>query len=238
MTTENEQSLSELDQVDDLDVQDDLNTDDIEIVVDESDEPEVEETPDAEEAQAEPEEAAPEETASAEEEPDTELAAMPEKIKKRFAREKRLRDTIIQEREQIKSAAIQVAQFAQQREDEVVSLKKKNAALERQFIETLDYEAIVQAMRDDLVERFPLIAGVIDLESEPARKLIEALGGKVAGSVSKKTDYVVAGSEAGKSGYIGQECVLVLYRRSTLRNRTINRQVRSVGRIAVCDSEC
>lgn len=42
------------------------------------------------------------------------------------------------------------------------------------IIETLDYETIVQAMRDDLVARFPLIAGVIDLESEPARKLIEA----------------------------------------------------------------
>jgi phage-related baseplate assembly protein len=42
------------------------------------------------------------------------------------------------------------------------------------IIETLDYEAIVSEMRDDLVARFPLIAGVIDLESEPARKLIEA----------------------------------------------------------------
>ena len=42
------------------------------------------------------------------------------------------------------------------------------------IIETLDYEAIVEAMRDDLVARFPLIAGVIDLESEPARKLLEA----------------------------------------------------------------
>ena len=41
-------------------------------------------------------------------------------------------------------------------------------------IETLDYEAIVTEMRDDLVARFPAIAGVIDLESEPARKLIEA----------------------------------------------------------------
>jgi phage-related baseplate assembly protein len=42
------------------------------------------------------------------------------------------------------------------------------------LIETLDYEAIVKEMCDDLVARFPLIAGVIDLESEPARKLIEA----------------------------------------------------------------
>jgi phage-related baseplate assembly protein len=41
-------------------------------------------------------------------------------------------------------------------------------------IETLDYETIVRDMRDDLVTRFPDIAGVIDLESEPARKLIEA----------------------------------------------------------------
>ena len=40
-------------------------------------------------------------------------------------------------------------------------------------VETLDVEAIVTAMRDDLVARFPAIAGVIDLESEPARKLIE-----------------------------------------------------------------
>lgn len=41
-------------------------------------------------------------------------------------------------------------------------------------IETLDYETIVRDMRNDLVARFPDIAGVIDLESEPARKLIEA----------------------------------------------------------------
>lgn len=41
-------------------------------------------------------------------------------------------------------------------------------------IETLDYEAIVTEMRDELVARFPAIEGVIDLESEPARKLIEA----------------------------------------------------------------
>jgi DNA ligase (NAD+) len=35
------------------------------------------------------------------------------------------------------------------------------------------------------------------LSRDQARDLIEAAGGKVAGSVSKKTDYVIAGSEAG-----------------------------------------
>jgi DNA ligase (NAD+) len=32
---------------------------------------------------------------------------------------------------------------------------------------------------------------------DEAKKLIEDAGGKVAGSVSKKTDYIVAGEEAG-----------------------------------------
>lgn len=42
-----------------------------------------------------------------------------------------------------------------------------------EVIETVDYEAIVTLMRNDIVARLPAIAGVIDLESEPARKLIE-----------------------------------------------------------------
>lgn len=40
-------------------------------------------------------------------------------------------------------------------------------------VEALDYEAILKAQRDDLVERFPAVSGVIDLESEPLRKLLE-----------------------------------------------------------------
>jgi phage-related baseplate assembly protein len=57
-----------------------------------------------------------------------------------------------------------------------------------EIIETLDFEAIVTAMRDDLVARFPLIAGVIDLESEPARKLIEAFAYREMGLRARIND--------------------------------------------------
>lgn len=56
------------------------------------------------------------------------------------------------------------------------------------IIETLDYEAIVKEMRDDLVARFPLIVGVIDLESEPARKLIEAFAYREMGLRARIND--------------------------------------------------
>jgi len=44
---------------------------------------------------------------------------------------------------------------------------------------------------------FVLTGTLPTLAREDAKELIESLGGKVAGSVSKKTDYVVAGEEAG-----------------------------------------
>lgn len=56
------------------------------------------------------------------------------------------------------------------------------------IIETLDYEVIVKAIRDDVVARFPLIVGVIDLESEPARKLIEAFAYRELGLRARIND--------------------------------------------------
>ena len=44
---------------------------------------------------------------------------------------------------------------------------------------------------------FVLTGTLPNLTREQAKEMIESLGGKVAGSVSKKTDYVVAGTEAG-----------------------------------------
>jgi DNA ligase (NAD+) len=44
---------------------------------------------------------------------------------------------------------------------------------------------------------FVLTGTLANYTRDEAKKMIEDAGGKVAGSVSKKTDYVVAGADAG-----------------------------------------
>jgi DNA ligase (NAD+) len=52
---------------------------------------------------------------------------------------------------------------------------------------------------------FVLTGTLPSLTRDAAKELIEAQGGKVSGSVSKKTDFVVAGAEAGSKLEKAQE---------------------------------
>lgn len=57
---------------------------------------------------------------------------------------------------------------------------------------------------------FVLTGTLPNLPRDSAKELIEAAGGKVSGSVSKKTDYVVAGSDAGSKLDKAQELGLAI----------------------------
>jgi len=67
---------------------------------------------------------------------------------------------------------------------------------------------------------FVLTGTLPTMKRDDAKKLIESFGGKVSGSVSKKTDYVVAGEEAGSKLVKAQELGIAILSESELIDKT------------------
>ena len=79
--------------------------------------------------------------------------------------------------------------------------------------------APVEAARQVLAGKTLVLTGTLPtLKRDAAKALIEAAGGKVAGSVSKKTDYVVAGEEAGSKLEKAQELGVAVIDEQALLN--------------------
>jgi DNA ligase (NAD+) len=63
-----------------------------------------------------------------------------------------------------------------------------------------------------------LTGKLAQLTRNEAKEKIEALGGNVAGSVSKKTDLVIAGEDAGSKLKKAEELGITVWRRNWLKN--------------------
>ena len=83
-------------------------------------------------------------------------------------------------------------------------------ALQQAGVTWPETEGKQQATGHLVGKTFVLTGTLPTLSRDAAKELIEAVGGKVSGSVSKKTDYVIAGSEAGSKLDKAQELGLVV----------------------------
>lgn len=83
----------------------------------------------------------------------------------------------------------------------------------------------VKSMKRDIVEKeafkgktFVLTGSLESLTRDQAKELIEGFGGKVSSSVSKKTDYVLAGEEAGSKLTKAQELGVAIIDEETFKD--------------------
>jgi len=68
-----------------------------------------------------------------------------------------------------------------------------------------------QIVTGNLVGKIFVLTGTLpSLSRDSAKEMIETAGGKVSGSVSKKTNYVVAGTDAGSKLDKAQELGLII----------------------------
>jgi DNA ligase (NAD+) len=102
-------------------------------------------------------------------------------------------DEIVQALAQFIAEAHNLEAIARMREVGIVWPEKDGAILAVDAIDTPDAEASGPLSG----KTFVLTGSLPDLTRDEAKERIEAAGGKVAASVSKKTDYVVAGADAG-----------------------------------------
>ncbi len=70
---------------------------------------------------------------------------------------------------------------------------------------TMPYEKLEAATDTPFSGKTVVLTGTLNMKRNDAKKLLEAAGAKVSGSVSKKTDYVIAGEDAGSKLTKAQE---------------------------------